>query len=431
MSPRKPAVLRNDSGRNLREHLIETAARLIDERGSAGLGVRDIAREAQVADGVLYNYFEDKEDLLARALLVHVASVMTSMPPMPPPGTGTLEENLRLFVDRGLAVLTRVMPAFAGLTSQPKVLQRFHALVGGDAAFGTATNPRNPAQPDPKDGRPGAATDASARSMAADAGPRGDDGGRGAAGGVGAATDAGAGLLGSAGPQGAVGGQSAAGGVGVDAGAGVLGRDAGPRGAGGGRSAAGGEGVGADAGAGVLGGAGSQGEGGGRGAAAGGVGADVGAGALGGAATRGVGGGRGAVGDTGSGDPGRDDVGSADSGSADSGSADSGAAEAGAAEAGAGEAGDSPIEDSEPRGSGPQGLPAILTQYLRAEHRLGRVSATADVDAASTLIVGAIHGQILPGAMLRPGQPVTIPPDFAERMVKTVLDGIAPRPSPA
>ena len=77
MSPRKPAVLRDRDGQNLREYLISTAARLIDERGSAGLAVRDIAREAQVADGVLYNYFEDKEDLLAHALLAHVATVMS------------------------------------------------------------------------------------------------------------------------------------------------------------------------------------------------------------------------------------------------------------------------------------------------------------------------------------------------------------------
>ena len=102
MSPRKPAVLRDGDGQNLREYLIATAARLIDQRGSAGLAVRDIAREAQVADGVLYNYFEDKEDLLAHALLAHVGTVMASLRPMPPAGTGTVAENLRLFIDAGL-----------------------------------------------------------------------------------------------------------------------------------------------------------------------------------------------------------------------------------------------------------------------------------------------------------------------------------------
>src|SRR2546430_12552830 len=120
MSPRKPAVLHGGDRQNLREYLIiTTAARLIGERGSAGLAVRDIAREAQVADGVLYNYFEDKEDLLAHALLAHVAAVMNAAPRLPPAGTGTVAENLRQFIDHGLAVLVRVMPAFAGVLSQP------------------------------------------------------------------------------------------------------------------------------------------------------------------------------------------------------------------------------------------------------------------------------------------------------------------------
>src|SRR5216683_1350361 len=138
MSPRKPAILRDNDERSLRDYLIATAARLIDERGSAGLAVRDIAREAQVADGVLYNYFEDKEDLLAHALLAHVGTVMHAAAGMPPAGTGTVPDNLAFFIDLGIATLVRVGPAFAGLLSQPKVLSRFHAMIGGDAALGGA-----------------------------------------------------------------------------------------------------------------------------------------------------------------------------------------------------------------------------------------------------------------------------------------------------
>jgi AcrR family transcriptional regulator len=139
MSPRKPAVLREQGGGDLRGHLIAAAARLIDQRGTAGLSVRDIAREARVADGVLYNYFADKEDLLAQALLAHVASVMGSAPQLlPPAGTGTVAGNLCGFFEQGVAVLSRVAPAFAGLLAQPKVLTRFHAMVGGDAAFSAA-----------------------------------------------------------------------------------------------------------------------------------------------------------------------------------------------------------------------------------------------------------------------------------------------------
>jgi AcrR family transcriptional regulator len=254
MSPRKPAVLRGGDGQNLREYLIATAARLIDERGSAGLSVRDIAREAQVADGVLYNYFEDKEDLLAHALLVHVGTVMNAAPRLPPAGTGTVAENLRLFIDTGLATLTRVVPAFAGLISQPNVLKRFHAMVGGDAAFaGEAST--------------GGSKAAAAASEAA-----------------------------------AQGGETAA------------------------------------------------------------------------------------DGETGGGtESGADD--------------------------------------------GQAGLPAILATYLRAEQRLGRIDETADIDAAVTLVVGAIHGQILPRVLFSPpGSRITAPPELAGRLAATVLSGIAPGP---
>jgi AcrR family transcriptional regulator len=243
MSPRKPAALRDGDGQNLRDYLIATAARLIGERGSAGLGVRDIAREARVSDGVLYNYFADKEDLLARALLAHVGTVMTSRPRMPPAGTGTVADNLRLFIDMGLDALARVVPAFAGLLSQPKVLMRFHAMVGGDAAF---------------------------------AGEAGADGGEPAAGG---------------------------------------------------------------------------------------------------------------------------------------------------SDAAGGEAG--------PDDGGPAGLPAILAAYLRGEQRLGRIDQAADIDAAVTLVVGAIHGQILPRVLFSPpGGAITTPPGLAGRLAQTVLAGIAPPPPP-
>jgi AcrR family transcriptional regulator len=277
-------VLRDDSGQNLRDYLIETAARMIDQRGSAGLAVRDIAREAKVADGALYNYFEDKEDLLVHALLAHVGKVMAGAPRLlPPPGEGTVAENLRVFIDGGLANLLRVTPAFAGLISQPKVLTRFHAMVGGDAAF------------DP------------------------------------AAEDAG----------------ESAGGAGESA------QKAGETAGGAGESAQ-------EAGE-TVGGAGepAQGAGGsGEGAAGGGPGQD-------------------------------------------------------------GDRGATPGE--------PRGLPDLLTAYLQGEQRLGRIDATADIDAAASLIVGAMHGQILPRVLFAPpGTPVSIPPGLSARLADVVLEGIAP-----
>src|SRR5262249_28500300 len=78
---------------------------------------------------------------------------------------------------------------------------------------------------------------------------------------------------------------------------------------------------------------------------------------------------------------------------------------------------------------GQAGLPAILAAYLRAEQRLGRMEGAADTDAAVTLVVGAIHGQILPRVLFSPrGSPITPPPELAGRLAATVLSGIAPGP---
>ncbi|RGA03944.1 TetR/AcrR family transcriptional regulator [Microbispora triticiradicis] len=124
MSPRKAAALR-DGGRSLREHLIATAERLMAERGAAGLTVRAIAREAGVADGVLYNHFADKEELLACALRARVRAVESGLGDLPEPGAGTVEAGLRAFVAYGMALHAGILPVLAGLAGQPAVLARF------------------------------------------------------------------------------------------------------------------------------------------------------------------------------------------------------------------------------------------------------------------------------------------------------------------
>ncbi|MDL4820959.1 TetR/AcrR family transcriptional regulator [Actinomadura opuntiae] len=133
MSPRKAAALRGGD-RTLREHLIATAERLIAERGTAGLTVRAIAREAGVAGGVLYNHFADKEELIALALRARAAAIESGLAPLPAPGTGTVEGNLRAYVAHGLALHGRMVPALTGLVATPEVLARFAELgdPGGD-----------------------------------------------------------------------------------------------------------------------------------------------------------------------------------------------------------------------------------------------------------------------------------------------------------
>ncbi|SBT38014.1 TetR/AcrR family transcriptional regulator [Micromonospora auratinigra] len=130
MAPRRAAALRGGE-QSLREHLIAAAQALVARRGAAGLTVRDIAREAGVADGVLYNHFADKEELLAYALHAHVRAVEAAQDtPAPRAGEQTVEANLRAWLRRALALHAAVLPAFAGLTGQPKLLARLGELPG-------------------------------------------------------------------------------------------------------------------------------------------------------------------------------------------------------------------------------------------------------------------------------------------------------------
>ena len=73
----------------------------------------------------------------------------------------------------------------------------------------------------------------------------------------------------------------------------------------------------------------------------------------------------------------------------------------------------------------------------RNSGNMGRVAADADIDAAVILIVGAIHGQVLPQLIFSlPGSTITVSPDVAGRLAATILAGIepppgAPAPAPA
>lgn len=130
MAPRRAEGV--GEGRELRDHLVETATRLIARRGTAGLTVREIAREARVATGVLYNHFADKEELLALGLHGHVQEVERGLPPLPGDDEA-VDVALVAYTKRALDLHRGIVPAFVNLA--PEVLERFVGL-GNPAAGG-------------------------------------------------------------------------------------------------------------------------------------------------------------------------------------------------------------------------------------------------------------------------------------------------------
>ena len=151
MSPRRARVLRDqgasDSPGALRRHLIDVTQRLLAAHGAAGLTTREIAREAHVADGLLYNHFAGKDDLVVTALVERAAELVEGfLAALPEPGTATLEENLHVLAQAVLELTVQAVPLVTGLLGQAALLGRLfddihdtHAgQVGPQAAFAAA-----------------------------------------------------------------------------------------------------------------------------------------------------------------------------------------------------------------------------------------------------------------------------------------------------
>jgi AcrR family transcriptional regulator len=124
----------------VRDHILEAALRVICEKGLAEASTRAIATEAQIGAGTLYNYFDDRQQLVALAILHHthrLAGPISSFPSRA--GEGTVAGNLRHFATLVDAVLVAVVPLIAAAFADPELLaelrREMHAndpsLMGG------------------------------------------------------------------------------------------------------------------------------------------------------------------------------------------------------------------------------------------------------------------------------------------------------------
>jgi AcrR family transcriptional regulator len=141
MAPRRARILVGQSDdRALRDHLIQVTERLLAERGLEELTTRRIAREAGVADGVLYNHFENKDALMLEALVARMSTLMRAFrDACPRAGTATVEANLERLATALLELQRAVLPLFVGLVGRRPLLERLlaaahSAVIGGPDA---------------------------------------------------------------------------------------------------------------------------------------------------------------------------------------------------------------------------------------------------------------------------------------------------------
>jgi AcrR family transcriptional regulator len=128
MSPRRAQAIRGQSDPEtaLRAHLLDTTALLLAEQVPAALTTRVIARRAGVSDGVLYNYFADKDDLVLRAMVRRFAALLERyLASLPEPGSATLEANLLEIARAALELHLESLPILAGLASDTRLVARF------------------------------------------------------------------------------------------------------------------------------------------------------------------------------------------------------------------------------------------------------------------------------------------------------------------
>jgi|SRR5450432_54429 AcrR family transcriptional regulator len=139
MSPRRARAvqghLESDPAGALRRHLVNVTRRLLAAHGLGGLTTREIARAADVSDGVLYNHFADKDELILEALRLELANLGDQFrKAMPAPGTATVEANLVAIAMACTAFQAGALPLAGALLGRAELLARFLELIhAGDS----------------------------------------------------------------------------------------------------------------------------------------------------------------------------------------------------------------------------------------------------------------------------------------------------------
>jgi AcrR family transcriptional regulator len=124
--PLAPDVVASTAGEPVavREHILDAAHRVIVREGLAQASTRAISEEAGVAIGTLYNYFEDRQQLVAETMLRRARLLSGPLHELPSrAGSGTVAENLRRFAAALSDMLDQLVPLFAAAFSDDELLQ--------------------------------------------------------------------------------------------------------------------------------------------------------------------------------------------------------------------------------------------------------------------------------------------------------------------
>jgi AcrR family transcriptional regulator len=133
MAPRRAAVLRHRAtGETLRVHLIAATDELLGSGDLAALTTRLIARHAGVSDGVLYNHFGDKTELVLAAVVRRYTRLLEAFETTVGAirtGEGSLEAGIAAHALALRDLDADALRLGAGLLADPALLARFWAEI--------------------------------------------------------------------------------------------------------------------------------------------------------------------------------------------------------------------------------------------------------------------------------------------------------------
>lgn len=135
--PLPPDVVAASGGNEtdaVRDHILDAAHRVIVGHGLAAASTRAIATEAGIGAGTVYNYFANRLDLVAKAIVRRVHALATPLDDLAArAGDDTIAVNLQSVAARAATILDEMVPLFAAAFAEPDLLEAVHhELARGD-----------------------------------------------------------------------------------------------------------------------------------------------------------------------------------------------------------------------------------------------------------------------------------------------------------
>src|SRR5215470_16203742 len=119
-------IYRGENFMDTRQHILDTAERILQERGLARVTTRDITRAAGLAEGTLYVHFPHKEDLFLAIIQRHLPAFVPTVQPEQA-GMHPLHASLEAIGQAAVRYYGELIPLGASLFADPSLLLRHQA----------------------------------------------------------------------------------------------------------------------------------------------------------------------------------------------------------------------------------------------------------------------------------------------------------------